>query len=136
MLKLFLLKRMVLNASKNYCRKYTINMLCFCQYYSLFHGFFFYRLDPRVSFLRFNFVNLEFSDIQGLERLKKQDGKFLTIALCNSSRLHCLANSKRSMIFICFLIISGSNPRRVQGPSPRSLTKILMHFFMRKGAKK
>ena len=127
MLKLFLLKRMVLKASKNYCRKYTINMLCFCQYYSLFRVCFFYRLDPRISFLRFNFVNLEFSDIQGLERLKKRDGKFLKIALCNSSRLHCLANSKRSLIFISFPLMTIS--------LTKIGIKILMHFFVRKGAK-
>ena len=64
MLTLFLLKRIVLNASKNIVQ----NIQYACYFFaniteSSSCSFFFYMLDPRVSFLRFNLVNFEFSDI-------------------------------------------------------------------------
>ena len=66
MLKLFLL-----NASKNIVENIQYTCYVFANI-TVFFIFFSYMLDPRVSFLRFNFVNFEFSDIKAcLERPKK-----------------------------------------------------------------
>ena len=77
MLKLFLLKRMVLNASKNIVENLQYACYVFANI-TVFFMFFSYMLDPHPGVFR---------------PMKVQS--IALIALCNSSMLHCLANSKR-----------------------------------------